>query len=279
MYRTLLAVALIAAASLGRADDPPKKDAPAAKQPGARGGVAGNWKLTVPIDRGEETTMLIAFAERDGKWTAEYIGASDELKIRPTVTSVAVSGDSVAFTLGFMGREIVKRYFGIPILQEREMEAATAKAIGEAGTRIPSLRVNVEHLSGGQRQAIELNRFAHWGGKLVLLDEPFAALGVEQTEEVALVQTPRRDVAHERIQTDAGAVELNLETRGRNVGAKCDGATLVAIGVGEFPASDQRLGRVAQCRRCRLGLRRCAGASSEQENESEPDRAAMHILN
>ena len=47
--------------------------------------------------------------------------------------------------------------------------------------RIPSLRTNVEHLSGGQRQAIELNRFVHWGGKLVLLDEPFAALGVEQT--------------------------------------------------------------------------------------------------
>jgi D-xylose transport system ATP-binding protein len=44
-----------------------------------------------------------------------------------------------------------------------------------------SLRANVEHLSGGQRQAIELNRFVHWGGKLVLLDEPFAALGVEQT--------------------------------------------------------------------------------------------------
>ena len=81
----------------------------------------------------------------------------------------------------FMGREIVKRYFGIPILQEAAMEAATAKAIASAGTKIPSLRVNVEHLSGGQRQAIELNRFVHWGGKLVLLDEPFAALGVEQT--------------------------------------------------------------------------------------------------
>jgi len=81
----------------------------------------------------------------------------------------------------FMGREIVKRYFGIPVLQERAMEAVTAKAIADAGTRIPSLRTNVEHLSGGQRQAIELNRFVHWGGKLVLLDEPFAALGVEQT--------------------------------------------------------------------------------------------------
>ncbi len=81
----------------------------------------------------------------------------------------------------FMGREIVKRYLGIPILQERAMYDATAKAIADAGTKIPSLRVNVEHLSGGQRQAIELNRFVYWGGKLVLLDEPFAALGVEQT--------------------------------------------------------------------------------------------------
>jgi D-xylose transport system ATP-binding protein len=39
----------------------------------------------------------------------------------------------------------------------------------------------MQHLSGGQRQAVELCRFVHWGGKLVLLDEPFAALGVRQT--------------------------------------------------------------------------------------------------
>jgi D-xylose transport system ATP-binding protein len=81
----------------------------------------------------------------------------------------------------FMGREIVKHYFGIPVLQEKAMFDAVDQALANAGTRIPSLRINVEHLSGGQRQAIELNRFVHWGGKLVLLDEPFAALGVEQT--------------------------------------------------------------------------------------------------
>ncbi|MCX5579811.1 ATP-binding cassette domain-containing protein [Kaistia terrae] len=81
----------------------------------------------------------------------------------------------------FMGREIVKKYFGVPVLQEKAMEEVVAKAMAAAGTKIPSLRTNVEHLSGGQRQAIELNRFVHWGGKLVLLDEPFAALGVEQT--------------------------------------------------------------------------------------------------
>jgi D-xylose transport system ATP-binding protein len=81
----------------------------------------------------------------------------------------------------FMGRELTRRVLGIPILKEREMQEETAKALAAGGTRIPSLRTNVEHLSGGQRQAIELNRFVHWGGKLVLLDEPFAALGVEQT--------------------------------------------------------------------------------------------------
>jgi D-xylose transport system ATP-binding protein len=81
----------------------------------------------------------------------------------------------------FMGRELTRKILGIPILRNRDMEAETARALAEGGTHIPSLRVNVEHLSGGQRQAIELNRFVHWGGKLVLLDEPFAALGVEQT--------------------------------------------------------------------------------------------------
>jgi D-xylose transport system ATP-binding protein len=81
----------------------------------------------------------------------------------------------------FMGREITRKFLGVPVLDEPAMEQVVEKALASAGTRIPSLRTNVEHLSGGQRQAIELNRFVHWGGKLVLLDEPFAALGVEQT--------------------------------------------------------------------------------------------------
>jgi D-xylose transport system ATP-binding protein len=81
----------------------------------------------------------------------------------------------------FMGRELTRRVLGIPILRKREMAAETARALEAGGTTIPSLKVNVDNLSGGQRQAIELNRFVHWGGKLVLLDEPFAALGVEQT--------------------------------------------------------------------------------------------------
>ncbi len=81
----------------------------------------------------------------------------------------------------FMGRELTRRVLGVTVLRDREMEAETRAALEAGGTSIPSVRGLVENLSGGQRQAIELNRFVHWGGKLVLLDEPFAALGVEQT--------------------------------------------------------------------------------------------------
>jgi len=81
----------------------------------------------------------------------------------------------------FMGREWTRNVMGLKVLRERDMLDETGRAMDEVGTTIQDLRAKVETLSGGQRQAIELSRFVHWGGKLVLLDEPFAALGVAQT--------------------------------------------------------------------------------------------------
>jgi D-xylose transport system ATP-binding protein len=121
--------------------------------------------------------LIFAGAERHFSSPAEAKAAGIETVYQDL--SLCTNVDVVANF--FMGRELTRRVLGIPVLRERQMQAETAKALAAGGTRIPSLRVNVEHLSGGQRQAIELNRFVHWGGKLVLLDEPFAALGVEQT--------------------------------------------------------------------------------------------------
>jgi ribose transport system ATP-binding protein len=93
----------------------------------------------------------------------------------------------------FMGRELHRNVLGFRFLREREMQAETERALADIGTHIPSVRTTVEHLSGGQRQAIELCRFVHWGGRLVLLDEPFAALGVAQTRRgLELVEQIRR---------------------------------------------------------------------------------------
>ena len=141
---------------------------------------AGKSTLVKIISGGLEPTsgrMLFEGREFRARTPAEAKAAGIETVYQDL--SLCTNVDVVANF--FMGREIVKHYFGIPVLQEKAMYDAVASALGNAGTRIPSLRTNVEHLSGGQRQAIELNRFVHWGGKLILLDEPFAALGVEQT--------------------------------------------------------------------------------------------------
>ena len=108
MPRSLCTLAVfLAAAALSL----PSRNAPtarAADEPkAAAGGLAGNWKLTVPVDRGDEVIMLLAFAEKEGKWTLDYLGSSVELKAKPTVKSVKVTGDAVEFVLGFMERELV----------------------------------------------------------------------------------------------------------------------------------------------------------------------------
>ena len=141
---------------------------------------AGKSTLVKIIAGGLEPTsgrMLLEGAEFRARSPVEAKAAGIETVYQDL--SLCTNVDVVANF--FMGREITRRVFGIPVLDERAMERVVARALSEAGTRIPSLRTKVEHLSGGQRQAIELNRFVHWGGKLVLLDEPFAALGVEQT--------------------------------------------------------------------------------------------------
>ncbi len=115
------------------------------------------------------------------EWIARSPAAAKQAGIETVYQDLSLCTNVDVVANFFMGREITRKVFGIPVLQEREMEQIVDEALSNAGTRIPSLRTKVEHLSGGQRQAIELNRFVHWGGKLVLLDEPFAALGVEQT--------------------------------------------------------------------------------------------------
>ncbi|PYB72442.1 ATP-binding cassette domain-containing protein [Rhizobium wuzhouense] len=141
---------------------------------------AGKSTLVKIISGGLQATsgrMLFEGHDYQAKTPAEAkaVGIETVYQDLSLCTNVDVVGNF------FMGREITRKIAGIPFLDEKAMEEVTSKALASAGTRIPSMRTKVEHLSGGQRQAIELNRFVHWGGKLVLLDEPFAALGVEQT--------------------------------------------------------------------------------------------------
>ena len=81
----------------------------------------------------------------------------------------------------FIGRELVGNFLGIKYVKNNEMQEETLKVLKNTGIAIPSIKVEMGLLSGGQRQAIILSRFFHWGGKMALLDEPFAALGVKES--------------------------------------------------------------------------------------------------
>jgi len=79
--------------------------------------------------------------------------------------------------------DIVENRFGV--LDEIKMELATVKVLKElAVTTVKSVRQKVGSLSGGQRQAVAVAKAAMRESKLVILDEPTAALGVSQTAQV-----------------------------------------------------------------------------------------------
>lgn len=84
----------------------------------------------------------------------------------------------------FLGREEIARPRFLRFLARRSMETEARRLVGSLGVQIPNLRVKVSSLSGGQRQGVAIARALSWGRTVVVLDEPTAALGVHETEEV-----------------------------------------------------------------------------------------------
>ena len=85
----------------------------------------------------------------------------------------------------FLGRE--ERGVPVPFLaplRETDMESRTLDVLRQLEVKIPSLRVPVAALSGGQRQSVAVAKTILRQAKIVLLDEPTAALGVAQTRQV-----------------------------------------------------------------------------------------------
>ena len=94
----------------------------------------------------------------------------------------------------YIGREITQSILGVKFLRRRRMESEAAVLIRDLDIDLPSVKTRVDYLSGGQRQAVSLARFVAWGRKLVLLDEPTAALGVRETAKaLKLVEKLHRD--------------------------------------------------------------------------------------
>ncbi|MDQ7247552.1 ATP-binding cassette domain-containing protein [Dongia sedimenti] len=85
----------------------------------------------------------------------------------------------------FLGREPVRRFLGLlPYVDDRTIRRETAALLQRIRSVIPAEARTVARLSGGQRQAVAIARAIYWQAKVVLMDEPTAALAVMERERV-----------------------------------------------------------------------------------------------
>jgi ABC-type sugar transport system ATPase subunit len=91
----------------------------------------------------------------------------------------------------FLGRERLKRRFGLlKVVDDEAMRGEAQKVLDRLDIHIPSLRSTIRTLSGGQRQAVAISRSIYWKAKVLIMDEPTAALGIaEQRKVLNLVRT------------------------------------------------------------------------------------------
>ena len=90
----------------------------------------------------------------------------------------------------FLGREPMRRAFGVlPVLDRRAMAVAAKETMAKLDFHVDRLDAPVGRFSGGQRQAVAIGRAMYWNARVILMDEPTAALGVpEQRKVLALVR-------------------------------------------------------------------------------------------
>ena len=108
-----------------------------------------------------------------------------EAGIEAVFQNLALADDLDVPSNLFLGREKIRFNLGpFSILDRKGMREATRKALEMTAVKIPNLNSTIRHMSGGQRQCVAIARTATFPSKLIIMDEPTAALGVAETAQV-----------------------------------------------------------------------------------------------
>lgn len=140
----------------------------------------------------------------------------------------------------FLGREKLKKYLGfINVLDHEFMLEEARGVLKRLDIEIPSLKNKIRMLSGGQRQAVAISRSIYWNAKLLIMDEPTAALGVaEQKKVLDLIRTLKSQnvpvivISHQMKDIFSVADRVVVMRRGKKAGERVVGETTMDEVVG-----------------------------------------------
>jgi ABC-type sugar transport system ATPase subunit len=133
----------------------------------------------------------------------------------------------------FLGREPMRRRLGIFRTIDRGLMLAESRQVLEQlDIEIPNLRRPIRQMSGGQRQAVSIARAVYWNARLMIMDEPTAALSLpEQFKVLDLVRALRERgvpvliISHNLQEVFAVADRIVVMRRGRKVGERAKSET------------------------------------------------------
>lgn len=132
----------------------------------------------------QRTSGTITFDGND----VHFAGPIDarEAGIETVFQTLALADDLDVPDNLFLGREITKCDWLGPfrLLDYKAMREATLAGLERTAVKIPNIRNTIQNMSGGQRQCVAIARTATFSSKLTIMDEPTAALGVQETEQV-----------------------------------------------------------------------------------------------
>ena len=154
----------------------------------------------------------------------------------------------------FLGREVRRRgpLRWLRLLDKRMMTDAARRFMNQLKFRLPSINSLVEELSGGQRQGVAVARAAYFATRVVIMDEPTAALGVSETAQVLDLIKRIRDenglpvifISHNMPNVFEVADRIQIMRLGRRVAVTTPSehtmAEVVAIMTGATPGDEKR---------------------------------------
>ncbi len=160
--------------------------------------------------------------------TIESPGKARQLGIATIFQELALVENLSVYENIFLGREMTRPILGLPVLDKKRMRNRVVQLIEELGSHLSSPSVLVSDLSGGQRQAVAIARAIDLETKLVIMDEPTAALAVAETRKVLRLIEQLRDngravllVSHNLNDVFEVADRIMVLRRGRKV-AECE---------------------------------------------------------